>query len=315
MTFASRRLVPAAASVFILASPAIAQSNFEKCVFATMVGPIYKQLEVNKHEFNCMKMNRFALTDGRVHFSGILSHHKTGWTDDQVGFRFIVKDGKLDGRVEIELAETGWSALAGSVVAIIGAVVGVPIPPDKASSVFSQLENIKGDDWTLVASAIVGAVAAQAAAVEGLPPGQQIRHASSGKYLDAYQHATGGFLNVDFNVVMRNSQGNNSQRWVLVPVAGAADTFHVIQRSTGRFLDAYQTNGVRDYKLVTRLAQDNNTQKWGLTAAPGGRYTFKQLSSGRYIDAYTSESNDFQVVTRPAQDNDTQRWLATIPAP
>jgi len=39
-----------------------------------------------------------------------------------------------------------------------------------------------------------------------------------------------------------------------------------------------------------------------------GRYTIRQKSNGRFMDAYTS-GNDFSAVTRPAQNNSTQRWI------
>jgi hypothetical protein len=151
-------------------------------------------------------------------------------------------------------------------------------------------------------------VAAQTAAVASLPAGTTIRHGSSGKYLDAYH--SGAYPHFDFNVVMRDHQDNNTQKWVLLPVSGQANTFAIVQKSSGRYLDAYQSDN-RDYKLVTRLAQDNNTQKWVLTALPNGRYTFRQLSSGRYMDAH--QSGDLQVVTRTSQNNDTQRWSVVVP--
>ncbi len=44
-------------------------------------------------------------------------------------------------------------------------------------------------------------------------------------------------------------------------------------------------------------------------AALQGRFTIRQVSSGRYVDAHEHAGEDFRVVTRPAQGNDTQRWM------
>jgi len=42
-----------------------------------------------------------------------------------------------------------------------------------------------------------------------------------------------------------------------------------------------------------------------------GVYTIVQKSTGRYLDAHTSEANDWNVVTRPRQFNATQAWIIT----
>jgi hypothetical protein len=39
------------------------------------------------------------------------------------------------------------------------------------------------------------------------------------------------------------------------------------------------------------------------------RFTLRQASSGRFLDAYVSETQDYQVVTRPEKpDNKAQLW-------
>lgn len=42
-----------------------------------------------------------------------------------------------------------------------------------------------------------------------------------------------------------------------------------------------------------------------------GTYTIVQKSSGRYLDAHTSNANDFSAVTRERQFNATQAWIIT----
>lgn len=309
MSVISKPLAIVAISMLLSTSPAMAESALSTCVFANMFGPNYSKLKILSHEYNCKKMVKFPLAGGGVQYSGQLSHHLGGAPDDQLYFQFTIKNGMLDGKITTKINNGGWGDLFGVAGAAIAVIYGVPISPDKVSELVSAVEqNVRGRGWQEVGGLIVGAVAAQTAAVASLPAGTTIRHRSSGKYLDAYRSS--GIPHFDFNVVLRNNQNNDTQRWVLLPVSGATNTFTIVQKSSGRYLDAYQSND-RDYKLVTRLAQNNDTQKWVLTALPNGHYTFVQLSSGRFMDAH--QSGDFQVVTRPSQNNDSQRWSAVVP--
>ncbi len=88
-----------------------------------------------------------------------------------------------------------------------------------------------------------------------------------------------------------------------------AERYLIRQSSTGRFLDAYQSQG-RDYAVTTRPIQPNQTQIWVLTEVdPSKRhYRIQQYVNGRYLDAYRTEGRDFGVTTRPYQTNDTQVW-------
>jgi hypothetical protein len=274
-----------------------------------MFGPNYGGLEIMGHEFNSKKMERFPLAGGGVRFSGQLSHRLDGFRpDDQVYFEFTIKDGTIQGKIQTKINEGGLGDFVGIAASAIAAYYGVPLSPKLAAELWSTVaKNVEGKGWQEVAGLIIGAVAAQCAAVDALPAGTTIRQASTGKYLDAYHDTM--LPHMDFRVVLRDRQDNNTQRWALLPT-GAANTFTIVEKSSGRYLDAFQTND-NDYGLVTRLAQDNNSQKWVLTPLPNGRYTFRQLSSGRYMDAY--ETGDFQVVTRGSQDNDTQKWSAVLP--
>ncbi len=83
--------------------------------------------------------------------------------------------------------------------------------------------------------------------------------------------------------------------------------YTIQQRSSNRFLDAFQSEG-NDFSAVTRTAQNNNTQRWILTPV-GSVYTIQQRSSNRFLDAFQSEGNDFSAVTRTLQNNDTQKWV------
>ena len=56
---------------------------------------------------------------------------------------------------------------------------------------------------------------------------------------------------------------------------------------------------------------------WDESLFPGdtteltGRYTIRQKSSDRFLDAHEGPNNDWRLVTRQPQNNDTQRWILT----
>lgn len=128
-----------------------------------------------------------------------------------------------------------------------------------------------------------------------------IQQVSNNRFLDAHESSS-----KDYNVVTRTVQNNNTQRWNLMPIGAV---YKVQQLSNSRFLDAHESSG-NNYRAVTRTNQNNDTQKWVFLADHDdlSTYTIQQLSSGRYLDAYTSGSN-FTAVTRTAQNNDTQKWI------
>lgn len=90
----------------------------------------------------------------------------------------------------------------------------------------------------------------------------------------------------------------------------SADIIRIQQVSSGRYLDAWETN-TYDYRVVIWSHQDNDTQLWRRTHVAGNIYTLQQVSNDRYMDAHQNDANDWNVVTRPNQNNDTQRWIMT----
>jgi hypothetical protein len=100
-----------------------------------------------------------------------------------------------------------------------------------------------------------------------------------------------------------------SRRSVSAPVGGT--TYMIRQVSSGRYMDAHETNASGlDYRVVTRPFQNNNTQRWKATFLGSNKYRLQQVSSGRYLDAYETNASglDYRLVTRPFQNNNTQRW-------
>jgi hypothetical protein len=121
------------------------------------------------------------------------------------------------------------------------------------------------------------------------------------RFLDAHE-----IPQLDFNVVTRSFQNNNTQRWILIP--GQGNLHRIQQLSSGRFLDAHEIQSL-DYRVVTRPRQENNTQLWRLVDFGGAFFTIQQVSSGRFLEAYLSTEKDFQAITRPERLGDNvQVW-------
>ncbi|WP_432992237.1 RICIN domain-containing protein [Dactylosporangium sp. CA-233914] len=118
--------------------------------------------------------------------------------------------------------------------------------------------------------------------------------------LDAHEISS-----MDFQVVTRPPQNDNTQKWWLTNVGGGLYT--LVQASSGRYLDAHEIAEL-DYRVVTRPQQNNDTQLWRLQDYGGAFYTIQQASSGRYLDAYQSPAQDFRAVTRPWSGANSQVW-------
>lgn len=128
------------------------------------------------------------------------------------------------------------------------------------------------------------------------------------RYVDA--HEKGG--KYDFSLVTRSWQNNDSQKWIVAPVANEADTYTIQQKSNLRYVDAHEKGGIYDYKLVTRSRQNNDSQKWIIKAVnhEPNTFTIQQKSNKRFVDAHEhGGKNDYRLVTRGQQNDDSQKWL------
>jgi hypothetical protein len=118
------------------------------------------------------------------------------------------------------------------------------------------------------------------------------------RFLDAHE-----IPQLDYNVVTRSFQNNNTQHWRLVNLGG--NVYMIQQVSNGNFLDAHEIPSL-NFRVVTRWEfQNNDTQRWRLLDFGGGFFQIQQVSSGRFLAA--TLDGDFQVVTGPA-DNDLTTW-------
>jgi len=124
------------------------------------------------------------------------------------------------------------------------------------------------------------------------------------RFLDAHE-----IPQLDFNVVTRSFQNNNTQHWRLTNLGG---NVHTIQQvSNNRFLDAHEISSF-SFRVVTRKEQRfDNSQRWILLDFGGNFFTIQQVSSGRFLEA--TLDGDFQVVTRAAPDSNQTVWRLGTP--
>jgi hypothetical protein len=114
-------------------------------------------------------------------------------------------------------------------------------------------------------------------------------------FLDAHE-----IPELDFNVVTRAFQDNDTQLWLLTNVSGIVYTIQ--QVSNGRFLDAHEIPSL-NFRVVTRPQQNNDTQLWRIIDFGGGFCEIQQVSSGRFLKATVDPG--LQVVTGPIGNDDT----------
>ena len=90
----------------------------------------------------------------------------------------------------------------------------------------------------------------------------RIQQEQSLRYLDAYLNSSR-----DHRVMTRRYQDNDTQIWIIRPVAGESSVYTVQQERRQRYLDAY-TSSSGDRGSMTRSAQHNDSQRWRIIAAP-----------------------------------------------
>jgi hypothetical protein len=114
--------------------------------------------------------------------------------------------------------------------------------------------------------------------------------------LDAYDYP-----GMDYRVVLRPNQNNDTQRWMVYRVASG--NYRIYQLATFQYLDAYDYPQA-GWLAVTRPYQGNCTQEWRLHAYGGGFYGLQQVCTGRYLQG--SFEGDFQVTTQPWNGSNLQ---------
>lgn len=141
--------------------------------------------------------------------------------------------------------------------------------------------------------------------------GSAIYHSPSGEIVGVHTNggctSTGG-SNSGVRIKRVREESETVRTLDHLPLPVKPGVHRVRQKSSGRYLDAYQSSG-KDFNVVTRTSQLNDTQRWRFTPV-GMVYGIQQVSSDRFMDAHEHSGEDFSVVTRTDQNNDTQKWVA-----
>src|SRR5688572_12874890 len=70
------------------------------------------------------------------------------------------------------------------------------------------------------------------------------------------------------------------------------------------------TQNIRDpFNLLQAEPAQAGEAQGAIRLLESGTYTFRQQSSGRYLDAYQTAEKDYRLVTRATQNDDSQRWV------
>jgi len=130
-----------------------------------------------------------------------------------------------------------------------------------------------------------------------------IRNRALGRYADAHEDA-----GHDYQLVTRDRQNNDSQRWQLIPLGNAI--FEIVHWSTRRYVDSHEDDG-HDWQMVTRQFQNHTTQHWILESVGTNTWTIRNRALGRYVDAHEDAGHDWRMVLRRFQNHPTQHWVIT----
>jgi hypothetical protein len=132
-------------------------ATMTEAVQAALVGPERKKLKIYDHEFH-VKPAQPEKKNNRLVVNGHISHHLTARPDDQVYYIITIENAAVTD-IKTKIARGGWAGLAGPVASAIGAYFGVPIPPDKITSIGRELGRAFDGSWEMAAEIIIANIA------------------------------------------------------------------------------------------------------------------------------------------------------------
>lgn len=133
------------------------------------------------------------------------------------------------------------------------------------------------------------------------------RQKDTGRLLDAHQNPSG-----NLEVITRDVEFSQSQHFIIRRVLGYAYT--VMQESTGKFLDAYETgssNWRYNFTAVMRPYQPDDSQKWFIEKLAYNEFRFMHHVTGRMLTAFEDAAHDYVVKTHDRDELDDEKWVAT----
>jgi hypothetical protein len=141
----------------------IRKENLKKCIDSARNGPERKKVSLFGHEFNC-KRAKISNKDGHAVITGVLSHHLSFRTDDQVGYNIVkaydptTKSWKVI-NVYWHINKGGDIPLLGEALTIAGAIYGVPIPGDAIELGLEKLAAHSVGNWKKAAEKTLAGIA------------------------------------------------------------------------------------------------------------------------------------------------------------
>lgn len=132
-------------------------AGLTEAVQAALHGPARDDIEISDHRFDVKQAQRMDFNSD-THVWGQISHKLGIRPYDQVFFH-ITKTGGILTALERNASRTGWVGVHDRVAVVLAGLQGVPIPPEAASLVTDQLEQIQPDGWEQACDVIVTAIA------------------------------------------------------------------------------------------------------------------------------------------------------------
>ncbi|MBI2602148.1 MAG: RICIN domain-containing protein [Deltaproteobacteria bacterium] len=132
-----------------------------------------------------------------------------------------------------------------------------------------------------------------------------LKQVSTNRYLDAH-------INSRDNLVVTRDGTTVNRKFKLIPVAGTNPAaFEIQQVASGYYLDAYE-NYNHLWQVYLTTDSSGSHVEWTLHNYNqlNGTYSLKQVSSKKWLDAWTDSSHDYRaVLSGSSQTDGTQSWF------
>jgi len=138
----------------------VAAGPVEEALEAALHGPEKKKLKIFGHHFN-VKPIEISVGGETTTIFGQLSHHLRWRPDDQVYYTIVKEHGAVIS-IERKIRRGGWVPIIARIVAVVGAIFQVPIPPDEVESVGFGIKDLIDGSWVSVADFLIAQVAIRA---------------------------------------------------------------------------------------------------------------------------------------------------------
>jgi len=132
------------------------------------------------------------------------------------------------------------------------------------------------------------------------------RQKDTDRLLDGHQNPKG-----NFEFITKDVEFSPTQHFVVRRVMGEAYT--IIQESSGRFMDAYETSNAnfkQHYAVVGRAFQNDDSQKWFIEKVTYNEFRIMHHDTGRMLTAYEDDAHDWMCHTMDRDELEDEIWKA-----